>query len=136
MDSIEIKRLAAEVSVQHGIRIDPDHPMMAIVTLNRLMLEKAIGDALLSIRNAAEELNCAAERVQIRAGSVLAQEVRESVAVIRTEIQKDIDNAHVKASELVAELERRALSSSRWPWILTAGAAFFTLGFWAGTFVR
>jgi hypothetical protein len=37
MDATEIKRLAAEVSVQHGIRIDPDDPIMAVVTLNRLV---------------------------------------------------------------------------------------------------
>lgn len=136
---MEIKRLAAEVSVQHGIRIDPDDPMMAVVTLNRLMLEKALNNALLSIRNTAEELNCAAERVQIRAGLVIAQEVRESVAAIRTELQKDIENASVKACELVAELHATALFRSRWwfrPWLLVFGSSLLTAGFWLGMLVR
>ncbi|MDQ6676153.1 MAG: hypothetical protein M3Z09_02520 [Acidobacteriota bacterium] len=43
---IDIKRLAAEVSAQHGIRIDPDDPMMAVVTLNRLVFEQAVSQML------------------------------------------------------------------------------------------
>jgi len=43
---IDLKRLAAEVSVQHGIRVDPDDPMMAVVTLNRLVFEQAVGQLL------------------------------------------------------------------------------------------
>ena len=44
--TIDLKRLAAEVSVQHGIRVDPDDPMMAVVTLNRLVFEQAVAQVL------------------------------------------------------------------------------------------
>src|SRR3954466_11535700 len=106
MDSAEIKRLAAEVSVQHGIRIDPDDPMMAVVTLNRLVLEAALSETLQSFRTASAEFNQAAERVQIRVGSAVAQEVRESAAAIREELQKDIDKARLSARELIVEAQR------------------------------
>ena len=43
---IDLKRLAAEVSVQHGIRIDPDDPMLAVMTLNRLVFEHAVTQVL------------------------------------------------------------------------------------------
>ncbi len=88
MDPAEIKRLTAEVSVQHGIRIDPDDPIMAVVTLNRLMLERTLTDASSLISGATQEFNRAIERVQIRAGSLVAQEVREAVASVRTEMQR------------------------------------------------
>ncbi|MGH9446207.1 MAG: hypothetical protein ACRD3O_10820 [Terriglobia bacterium] len=133
MDSAEIKRLAAEVSVQHGIRIDPDDPMMAVVTLNRLMLERAFSEAAVSIRNIVEDFNRAAERVQIRAGSVIAQEVREAVAAIRMELQKNIDGAHVKASKPNGTA---CLLFRFWSWMLLSGAALFAAGLWVGTFVR
>lgn len=139
MDSAEIKRLAAEVSIQHGIRVDPDDPMMAVVTLNRLMLESAINDALRSIRAATEEFNCAAERLQIRAGSVLAQEVRESVVAVRSELQKDIENARVKACELIDELHRgQSRPSSIQGKLLRgiAGAALFAAGLLVGILLR
>lgn len=135
MDSAEIKRLAAEVSVQHGIRIDPDDPIMAVVTLNRLVLEEAFGRATDLIENATREFNRATERVQIRAGSVVAGEVRDSVAAIRAEMQKDIDNARLKALELIGQVHRSESRSSRWQWItagLLAGAALFIAGMLAG----
>ena len=42
MTAIDVKRLAAEVSVQHGIRLDPDDPIMAVVTLNKLVFEQSV----------------------------------------------------------------------------------------------
>lgn len=139
MDSPEIKRLAAEVSLQHGIRIDPDDPMMAVVTLNRLVLENILTEGLIPIRAAAEEINQAAERVQVRAGSTVAQEVRECVAAIRGELQKDINEARLHACELVEELHQ---VQSRWSvvrWIATAilgGAILFIGGFFSGVLLR
>ena len=139
MDSSEIKRLAAEVSVQHGIRVDPDDPIMAVVTLNRLMLERVIADAANLIGDATQEFNRATERVQIRAGSVVAQEVREAVASIRAEIQKDIESARLNARELINELHQTQLQSRRW-WCpvfgLMAGAGLFAAGVFAGMFLR
>ena len=110
MDATEIKRLAAEVSVQHGIRIDPDDPIMAVVTLNRLVLEATLADGVASVRKMAAELNDAAARLQVRAGSTVAQEVRECVAAIRSELQRDIGQARSGAAQL-EELQR---SQSRW----------------------
>jgi len=135
MDANEIKRLAAEVSVQHGIRIDPDDPIMAVVTLNRLVLEATLAEGVTSIRKMAAELNDAAARLQVRAGSTVAQEVRECVAAIRSELQRDIDQAQPG----VAQLEE---SQSRWSkarWIavgLMSGAALFASGFVVSLLMR
>ena len=139
VDSSEIKRLAAEVSVQHGIRVDPDDPIMAVVTLNRLMLEPVIANAVNLIGDATEEFNRATERVQIRAGSVVAQEVREAVASIRAEIQNDIESARLNARELINELHQTQLQSRRWWGLvfgLSAGAGLFAAGVFAGMFLR
>jgi hypothetical protein len=97
MDATEIKRLAAEVSLQHGIRIDPDDPIMAVVTLNRLVLEATLAEGVASVRQMAAELNDAAARLQVRAGSTVAQEVRECVSTIRSELQRDIGQAQLGA---------------------------------------
>jgi hypothetical protein len=139
MDSSEIKRLAAEVSVQHGIRVDPDDPIMAVVTLNRLMLERVIANAANLIGDATQEFNHATERVQIRAGSVIAHEVREAVASIRAEIQKDIESARLNARELINELHQTQSQSRCWQWPvigLMAGAGLFAAGVFAGMFLR
>ena len=85
---IDLKRLAAEVSAQHGIRIDPDDPMMAVVTLNRLVFEQAVAQVLDRVQSAVRDFEAATEKVQVRAGGVLAQEVRECAVVLREEIAK------------------------------------------------
>lgn len=139
MDTTEIRRLAAEVSIQHGIRIDPDDPIMAVVTLNRLVLEAALSDALQSFRTVSAEFNQAAERVQIRVGSTVAQEVRESAATIREELQKDIDNARLNARQLIAEAQRTQSRYFFIRWIsmgVLGGAALFVAGFYFGTLIR
>ncbi len=100
MDATEIKRLAAEVSVQHGIRIDPDDPIMAVVTLNRLVLEAILAEGVASVSKMAAELNDAAARLQVRAGSTVAQEVRDCVAAIRSELQRDIGQVQSRAAQL------------------------------------
>jgi hypothetical protein len=131
MDATEIKRLAAEVSVQHGIRIDPDDPIMAVVTLNRLVLEATLAEGVTSVRKMAAELNDAAARLQVRAGSTVAQEVRECVATIRSELQGDLG----RTQPGVTQLEQLQRSQSRWSkvrWIaagLMSGAALFASGF-------
>jgi len=50
MTSADLKRIAAEVSIQHGIRLDTDDPMMAVVTLNRMVFEQAVADVQLTPR--------------------------------------------------------------------------------------
>ena len=139
MEPIDVRRLAAEVSVQHGIRIDPDDPMMAVVTLNRLVLERALSTAADLVQNATAEFNRSAERVQVRAGSVIGEEVRAAVFTLRTEMQKDIDNARLKACELIGELHRADSRSRKGASIaisLATGTALFLAGVLTGIMLR
>ena len=84
---IDLKRLAAEVSVQHGIRVDPDDPMMAVVTLNRLVFEQAVGQVLERVQASVKDFEIAADKVQIRAGDALAQEVPGCGLAMKQEVE-------------------------------------------------
>src|SRR3954467_5336963 len=88
LTAIDLKRLAAEVSVQHGIRIDPDDPMLAVVTLNRLVFEHAVGQVLERMQSSVQNFEAATEKVQIRAGAILAQEVRNCGAAFRQQFDQ------------------------------------------------
>src|SRR5271165_6662244 len=101
MRQLDLKQLAAKVSVEHGIRVDPDDPIMAVVTLNRLVLEQATNEIVEEVRAAAREFEQAAERVQVRAGSFLAERVRDCVSVLRQEAEKNIGNGSIQARERV-----------------------------------
>jgi hypothetical protein len=132
----DVKRLAAEISVQHGIRVDPDDPMMAVVTLNRLLLEQAVGEIVERLASATRDFQDAAEKVQLRAGSRLAQEVRESAAALREEL---IEAGQLRVGQVAAEVGRPdATSAARWRLVLGGVLAIvlFLSGFWLGGSIR
>jgi hypothetical protein len=99
MPQLDLKQLAAKVSVEHGIRVDPDDPIMAVVTLNRLVLEQAANEIVEEVRSATRDFEQAAKSVQVRAGSLLAQEVRDCTAALRQEIPKNICSASTQSRE-------------------------------------
>lgn len=136
LTTIDLKRLAAEVSIQHGIRIDPDDPMMAVVTLNRLVFEQAVAQVLERVQAAVRDFEAAAEKVQVRAGGILAQEVRDCGLAMRQEFAKALE-------ELSERPEPRSRSGnggvcstySARKWLVTGLAvalALFIVGIWVG----
>ena len=135
MTQMELKQLAAKVSVEHGIRVDLDDPIMAVVTLNRLVLEQATHEIVEEVRAATRELEQSVESVQARAGSFLAERVRDCVSVIRQEAGKNIGNGSIQARERIGAAG--TASAQRWTVIgLVAGIALFGCGVWLGTMLR
>jgi hypothetical protein len=129
---IDLKRLAAEVSMQHGIRIDPDDPMMAVVTLNRLVFEQAVAQVLDRVQSAVRDFETATEKVQVRAGGVLAQEVRECAATLRDEIVKVVGRVDSSISKSSASTNS-ASPVGRTVWFvagLSLALVLFAFGVW------
>src|ERR1035441_6024198 len=106
MPQLDLKQLAAKVSVEHGIRVDPDDPIMAVVTLNRLMLEQATNEIVAEVRAATREFEQAAEGIQVQASSFLAQRVRDCVSVLRQEVVKCIGNGSTQTLERIGAVGR------------------------------
>jgi hypothetical protein len=139
MATIDVKRLAAEVSVQHGIRLDPDDPIMAVVTLHQLVFEQSVKAVEDRVASAVRELEQAADKVQARAGIVLAQEVRDCVASLRRETLKDMEAAstgrHAKSDALGEMLSMVAVR--KWFALgLVFAAVLFSAGVWLGACLR
>ena len=136
MRQLDLKQIAAKVSVEHGIRVDPDDPIMAVVTLNRLVLEQSANEIVEEVRSATREFEQAAESVQLRAGALVAQRVRDCVGVLRQELLKDIDNASTRARKSIGDVGRADGSPSVQRWVaigLLSGAVLFSCGVWLGT---
>src|SRR5580700_4709155 len=139
MPPLDLKELAAKVSVEHGIRVDPDDPIMAVVTLNRLVLEHAANEIVEEVRSAAREFEQAAKNVQVRAGNLLSQRVRDGIAVIRQEVVKDIGSSSTQARERVDEVSRANERHVVQRWValgLLSGTVLFSCGVWLGTLLR
>jgi hypothetical protein len=134
--TIDLKRLAAEVSVQHGIRVDPDDPMMAVVTLNRLVFEQAVGQVLERVQASIRDFETAADKVQVRVGGALAQEVRDCGAAMRQEVEKAFQDLHRTGPIRQADSRSGRLSNGE-PRLIAMGLALALLllgiGIWLGT---
>lgn len=134
MEPLDLKKLAAEVSAQHGIRIDPDDPIMAVMTLNRLVFERALDEVLERLKGSADDIERAAGRVQVRAGTALAQEVKEYTASIEQKTTAAIDSIVAAAGR--HQRNAPVLTNVRLLGILILSALMaFAIGVYIGTVV-
>jgi hypothetical protein len=132
MEALDLKKLAAEVSAQYGIRFDPDDPIMVVITLNRLVFECAVDQAVNRLKTSADEIDRAAGRILVRAGTALAQEVKECTATMEQKAVAAIDS-------IVALVGRRQYSAPRslnartFAIVLLWAVAAFLAGAYVGT---
>lgn len=137
--SIDIKRLIAEVAARHEVFLIPSDPAIALVTMNQLIVDSALETVHKEIRATIEEFHASMGKAERRAGSMLAQKVRESAEQMRDGLQNDIHMAGLKAREfvhLVNEAHRRP-ALIRWSAVgLIAGVLLFVGGIWLGTFLH
>jgi hypothetical protein len=135
MDAIDPKYIIAEIAARHGVKIDAKDPMMAVVTLNELVLMQLITPVIERIKAAGPEFEEAARRTQRLAGKALAESVMEAAFVLRTEIQNDIEGARLNASKLILELNEAHNRNSLFRLValsLMCAVIIFALGFWIG----
>ena len=132
---LEVSRLIAEVYERHGIRMVPDDVGFALITLNQLMLEELARQLREGVCSSIAEFNEVVQKTETRAGKNLAQYVKAAAAEIREELQRDIENARVHATEIVDEVNRAHSRPAIVRWLavgLIAGAFLFGAGLWIG----
>jgi len=137
--SIDIPHLIAEVAARHNLLFKPDDAAFALVTMNQLIFDDAMERVHEGIRETIAGFNASYQKAEKRAGSVLAQEVKQSAEQMRQGLQNDIHIAGLKAREyvhLVDEANRRP-ALIRWSAAgLMAGAFLFGSGVWVGTLLH
>jgi hypothetical protein len=87
---MDIKSLIGEVAARHNIRLEPDDPMFALVTLNQVVLQEAADRSEARLRSALAEFIDAADKLEGRAGRALAENIKGASAhahqILRTEV--------------------------------------------------
>jgi histidinol dehydrogenase len=129
-----IESVIATVAARHGILLKPSDAAFALVTINEMLLEQNVQEIADRIDRCLREFEASFDRLQVRAGKLMAQEVKGAVAEIRTELEREIDSARGNASELVNRIELGHQRVRRLQWIAfaTSGAILFAAGFWCG----
>jgi hypothetical protein len=101
---IDQKRLIGEVAAKNGIRLEPDDPAFALVTLNEIVLQDTVAALTHEIRSSLQSFAESLAKTENRAGKVLAHDVKVAAAELRRELNSDIENASLKAHELVTKV--------------------------------
>src|SRR5919205_361322 len=87
---LDTKRLIAEVAARNGIRIDPDDPAFALVTLVQLVLEESSRQITDDVRASIADFERSMQKAETRAGKVLAERVKEAAHDFTVELQQTI----------------------------------------------
>lgn len=137
--SIDVQRLIAEVATRHNLFLKPGDPAIALVTMNQLILDAAIEIVNEQVRVTIAEFHASMHKAEKRAGSMLAETVKESAVQMQRGLQNDIHLAGLKAREivhLVNEAHRRP-ALIRWSALgLATGGLLFGGGVWLGTLLH
>ena len=131
----DLDALITEVATSTGIHIERDDPAVAFVILTELVLDQVTGRVLDSINRRLAVFELSMEKVDERAGKLLAQEVRNAAEQIRGELHADIDEAGLKAAHLVYKVHEAHSRPALIRWLsagLASAVVLFLAGLWAG----
>src|SRR5215211_1840199 len=98
---IDQKQLIGRVAAKNGIRLEPDDPAFALVTLNEAVLQDASAALTQEIRQVLKSFTESLAKTEHRAGKALAQDVKTAAAELRRQLNSEIEKASLKANELV-----------------------------------
>lgn len=135
MLDLDRKKIIGALAAEHGIHIDEDDPALTIVTLNGLMLERysdQIGQRLIS---SLKQLDDGMNKVQQRAGQLLAADFNDRLASMRKALEDDIAVAGARANEFVFRAEQANRHPVMIRWAVTGTVAaliLFLMGLWIG----
>jgi hypothetical protein len=132
---IDIQHLIAEVATRHNIFLGPNDPVFALVTMNKLVLEQAMQLICDRVSARIAEMEASASNVEKRAGTVLAQQVKESASLIRRELHNDVQSAGLKARELLHQVNEAHRRPTLIRWValgILCGLILFCIGLWLG----
>jgi len=124
---VDHKRLIGEVAAKNGIRLDPDDPAFALVTLNEIVLQDTVATLTQEVRSCLQSFTESLARTENRAGRVLAQDVKTAAAELRRELNADIENASLKAHDLVTKVSGANTRPAMVRWLMAGSVAAFLL---------
>src|SRR5688500_12059458 len=101
---VDQRQLIGEVAARNGIRLEPDDPAFALVTLNEAVLQDASAGLAQEIRQVLNGFAESLAKTEHRAGKALAQDVKTAAAELRRELNSDVERASLKATELVMKV--------------------------------
>jgi len=141
---IDREQLAADLSRAHGIRIDPDDPVLVAALLNRRLLDEAISALEAAVRASADRITAAAAQqvdgAKETAAILVTRAGEWSAERLRIAAQEAGADLVERISEQADRAEHAARTATRAAWVVMFAiglAAVGACGFWlAGVVAR
>lgn len=131
---IEQQELIGRVAAKNGIRLEPDDPAFALVTLSEAVLQDASATLTKEIQQALNSFTESLAQTEHRAGKALAKDVKAAATELRRELNTDIESASLKANDLVMKISAANARPATIKWT-AVGAVAALLLFLCGVFV-
>ena len=135
----DARTLAAKVFERHGFKLGENDASFAIVTLNELVLRKAMAELLDQVDQHNKAAFAAFQRtiqgLEGHAGNILAHQVRDSANGFKDALREEASSARLGAQRIADDV-RKAYRLATLVRLCVLGAALaiviFACGFWAG----
>jgi hypothetical protein len=123
----DIQELIGKVAEQNGIRLDQDDPAFALVTLSELVLKATAAQLREEIQATIDRFSESVQRLDARAGAVVAHEVKQAAAEMRRHLANDLAAGGLKARELIQQVNaaHQQPAMLRWATVGLLSAGFF-----------
>jgi hypothetical protein len=107
---IDREQLAAELGKTHGIRVDPDDPVLIAALLNRRLLDEAIGALEAAVRASADRLSVGSMRHIAAANQAASSLITEAGEWSAARLKAAAEEA---GSALLGQLQRETAKAER-----------------------
>jgi hypothetical protein len=135
MPELDITTLITELGRRYDIRLDHRDPAIAIVAMNRLILETATEELTESFARRVAQFEAAMQKIEQRVAKILAEELAQAAARMRAELQNDIEAAGAKAAHFIYLVDRAHKRPMKIMWMtagLLSAIAILCFGVFAG----
>ena len=109
-ETVDIQRLIGEVAARHRFLLKIEDPAIALITMNQLILDSSLAAVHKQIRATIAEFHASLEKAEERAGSMLAQKVKESADQMREGLHERHSCCRLESARVRASGERGASS--------------------------
>lgn len=132
-EMIDIPRLIGEVAARHGIRLEPNDPAFALVTLNQLVLEETVTAFTTNVSLILTRFSDSLNKTERHAGVTLAQQVRNATGELRATL---LAASRVQDGSPMTSSNRLKPVDYKWASLgLLCGMLFCAIGVAVGTLI-
>ena len=130
---LHVQRLIGEVAAKHGIRLEPNDPAFALVTLNELVLEETTSRLTENVSSILTQFSDSLNKTERRAGVILAQDLKSAITELRDHLTVEPQTESRKAFPQPTSLKK--IAYRRAALRLIAAMLIFGIGIAVGTVI-